>query len=589
MGKIVRIARIVVSLIIFFILTFFLIFFMTSIPILAKGLTELFVLIFFVLISLVLPRDLGRTTNRKHTLKNAVIVLIASLVWYLCARAIYLSPIFPSVLRFNLMACAICLLAVALNRQFILFMFLLALFVLQFGLTFLFSDPLFATLGLVITLPSALIWAANNKLSFLKATVSISLCAALFFIYYRMAFDIKLVVPVGVLLITAILIALQHRWRISGYIMKFALFSVMLNTILSLLAIFSAFAWLSSPVQSLIAKSQKGVDILLPPRSLPAGVRVFLPQEEGWLVVLYDIDIYDWKSYISIAMIDKKGNIIKPPLETSARLDNIVCLADLPNVCFVLGLHGRLVCALDLNEWRAIACSKEEGPWGHLSVSPDGEFAATYSDAVPESRLRVHYFGDMLRRARNEKPYALISALNIPTDLRYCCAGNAIQFLENRRLIVHDFIERALYVFDVDKSSLKLRDKIEEYSRYAPIAFKMIPFNDSNKVLIPLPLYIKDVLPEGALEVFNLRTKRAETRINSPLMIGLRLLVYIPEFDAYCAATEFGLLFFLNKDLKIKKVLYGGAHIRDIYVRGTELYFASQAGLLRVDLKTVEL
>lgn len=590
MKRLFQILRIVASLIIGLIFTFNFVF---SLPIASHITQELAKFLILILLALICPRNLAKPSGHRHLLIDALTASVLAGVWQigfviLWSRALNVSGL-TNIFLSILIMCTLPLIPLALNHKPVLLIFLSALFIAQILFSLAFSDPIFASLSFVVATLSALLWSVNNRFAFLKAFVSLFTCTVLFFFYYAMNLDTKLIVPVFIIAITIGLFMFQQRWRASCRPTKFANSAVTIGMVFSLFSIFSFVCWLPSPIQSLIAKSQKGVEILLHPRQMPAGIRTFVPQEEGWLVALYDMNPYKRNFNIYITMIDKKGKIIRVPFQSGTRLDRIACPNLLQDVCFVLGVNGKLICALDVDNWKLIACSEDNGYFGHLTVSPDAQFVAVYGDE-PKSRLKVYDFGDAIKKYKeSQKSYELIPALSTPKSLSECCSGNAIRFIDNHRLVVHDHFKHALYIIDVDKQQLKLKDKIEGY-RGAFTIFKILPSKDKRKVLVPKPFDLEiDELPGGEIEVVDIEKKRVEKEVNSPLMTGLRRLVYIPELDAYCGASEFGLLFVFDKDLNLKKTLYAGAHIRYIHVEGKKLYFASQAGLVKIDLENIKL
>jgi len=327
-----------------------------------------------------------------------------------------------------------------------------------------------------------------------------------------------------------------------------------------------------APLQSVLVRMQRGVDVILTAHKLPAGVRVFAPTNEGYLVQLvypYRIPLFltvHPYNDTQLTLLDKDGRIAKPPLFVSERLDNIERSPDDPNIFYVPSLLGRSLCALDVREWKPVACSGSSEKQGRVALSPSGRLAATTFDyPQPVYVFRTDDLSTASKYYSEDKP----------------CLGVGVRFINDERLLVGCYSG----LFDV-------RSYLVELDISQPEA------KSSSRVPLPKPSEAMEIVPSqrgdefiildfntGWAFTYDVANKKLEKK--SFIFPAARTLKYIETLGIWCAVSEFGVIVLLDSNLNTIKTLYCGSNAKDVYTRGSELYTASKAGLVRINLDEV--
>ncbi|HDH96268.1 MAG TPA: hypothetical protein ENF73_00905 [Proteobacteria bacterium] len=327
-----------------------------------------------------------------------------------------------------------------------------------------------------------------------------------------------------------------------------------------------------APLHSLIVDSQRGVDVVLPAHKLPAGVRVFIPTDEGYLVQLvypYRIPLFltvHPYNDTQLALLDEGGRIIRPPLFVSERLDNIERSPDDPNIFYVPSLLGHSLCALDIREWELKACSEPTDRQMRVALSPSGRLAATTFDyPQPVYVFRTDDLSTASRYYSEDSP----------------CLGVGMRFVDDHRLLVGCYsglFDVRSYLVELDISQSEARSIAKAFLPTFSEVMEIVPSQTDGEFIVL-------DFNTGWTFVYNIANNRLEK--GAFVFPAIRALKRIETRDMWCAVSEFGLVALLDSSMDVVKTIYCGSNAKNIYVHGNKLYIASKAGLVEIDLDEV--
>jgi len=312
------------------------------------------------------------------------------------------------------------------------------------------------------------------------------------------------------------------------------------------------------PLESAIVNTQRRVEAIVPAQRMPAGSRAVVPTESGWLNVLVKPSK---RSFYWLALLDDSGAIKKPLLVLGERIEHMRRSRTNRHVWLVPSLNNRKLAAIDVPRWETVAASELTEPHFRVFLSPSGKIAATNNsdDTTP---ICVFHTDDM----------QLLTKIDLRLPNGELCESGAIVFTSDEHLFATC---NGGYFYSIELTPNGEAVVLDSFKLpHGAMTEAMQVFDESRVIMIDLFF--------GTVAILDVPTRSVvRKRFVFPL---LRVLKRVEALDLWCVASDLGFVFLLDDELNIKRTLYCGAKIKDIYVDGKRLYMASQAGIVEADL-----
>jgi len=338
---------------------------------------------------------------------------------------------------------------------------------------------------------------------------------------------------------------------------------------------------LPTPAQSLAVMAQKNATVVAPAWETYAGLTAAAPSADRWLLVwAYGERSNGWsprtaprsRQWLTSPVILCDGGRHELSSWTTVSLDSPAPTLDpLTGAWLLVGNQGRTVCRLDAERQQIVGCSPSRevarSRAARFAFSPSGRTLASYAPADREP-LSIYRADDLERQNRI-----------LPIG-PHCQRWTAAAFTAESRL--------AAFCADDQAASLSVFELTDEGRQAVLVARQSLPLRPDVVELTPTSQAGRALAIDGRpsfcarlclLDLdagLVLRTRR--------LPLGMRTLRAIRGADRYAVGSEAGLVLIVDRDLRTVATFYGGQRIKSLTQLGSQLFAASQAGIVAFDL-----